>query len=1158
MPTIPARRRLLAAAVTALTACVLVVPAASAAPDDPSTGSSADPSSKIARTVTLADGSQAENIPGRWFIELTEPAQSAGGSASAIGQEQDALVEAIDDAGIEAEVTAEYGQLWNGVTLAVDEAELDSLAALDEVVSIQPVVVVPRPESQAQAQEMTLSQAEAAEGVSTPQMTHALGMTGADVAQSQLGYTGEGVSIGIIDSGVDYDLPEFGGTGVPGPEPADGDGSTAFPTGKVTAGYDFVGNAYGDPAAPIATRYAASPDSYPDDCDGHGTHVAGIAAADGQPGTEEIRGVAPDADLAVYRVLGCQGSTGADVIAAAMERAAADGVDVVNISIGADFVVFTDYPTAVAAENLASQGVIVTASQGNLGEGGRWTMGAPAAAEHVLAVGSVDNTVETNFYLTVSTSPGREILYTEASGSTAAVTRDDDVAIDLVAAGDPAADGGDEPTDASVLCQALPDGSLSGKAVLVRRGACAFRDKVLNAQNAGATAVILDNNVEGGFIADLYGEDNAVISVPVVTISQADGQAIRAGLTADSTFTFSEDYSEFAVPTTGQVSYFSSWGLNEHLSLKPDVVAPGGLIWSTWPLESDGPHRTSSGTSMASPYVAGAAALIVQAHPEIKNAQGFEAFEEVAWRLRSTAAPVTWTQAAGDPALLEPLARQGAGLIAVDRAIQAELETDPSVINLGQSQDYPSGRTQTFTLTNRSAAPVTYALSHVDAVTITGGSWTPVQGTSSPATVSTDGSSVTVPAGGSATLEVTITAPAGIDDGDFYGGWIVLTPASGQAAVRIPFSGVGGNLGQAEVFGPNTAVVDAEGVPVDTATYVFGSSTRTTEGMYEDRPGVLIEPLIPFRGALLEVLGVAADGTVTELGQATIDENWYLRSDAPSLVWDGSYVDESGAVQQAPTGQYQLRVSVLPVGDDGRRPEDWATWTSPTISIDWKTEGYIEQSELSVVSPADAVALVDDNIFTTVEQDTTAPYDSDLGAVYDLTRVHYTPDQELASAHATSWTVSTSLDGVTWTEAASGQIDPARWAPAVLELPAPVSARFLRVELANAQTGQDVSIGAAEIRAAGERSANQPTAQPTDPASGGATSPATAQPTGPAASGGTTGGAAGGTAGASTGALAPGHAGTWLARTGATGGLIVVAIGLLAGGALLMVRRRRA
>ena len=1152
MRQIPLLRRVVAAGVAVLTAGALAAPTAAAASDQSQT-TTGDPSSKITTELTKPDGTKAETVENRWFVQLSSPAVAAGGSRATIETEQTDLANAIKDAGIDAQVTTEYETLWNGVALSVSDSDVDDLAELDQVVSVKPVVAIPRPGVDAADDGRT--EEEKNEGVGSPQMTHALGMTGADIVHSKLGYTGSGVKIGIIDTGIDYDHVEFGDTGTPGPEAPGADGSASFPTSRVVAGYDFVGNAYGDPnIADQTERYKPVPDAYPDDCSGHGTHVAGIAAAKGTPGTKQVTGVAPDAQLGAYRVFGCAGQTSAEIMTAAMERAADDGMDIVNMSIGADLMVFKDYPTAVAAESLAAKGVIVTTSQGNTGETGRWSMSAPASAEHVLAVGSVDNTVETNFYMTVSTNPGQKYLYAEAEGAGAAIIRDNAATHPLVASGDPAADGGDEESDASLLCTAPTPGTYSGKTVLIRRGACPLRQKVLSAQAGGAAAVVMDNNQPGLFTAVLYG-DGDPITIPVVTVSQEDGDAIRGALAADSTLTYTENIGEFNRPTAGLVSGFSAWGLNDVLQAKPDVVAPGGKIWSTWPIDHGGPYLTAEGTSMAAPYAAGIAALIVQAHPEIKDASGHDAFAQIAWRLRSTATPVIWTEAGGDASLLEPAARQGAGLIDADAAVLASVQPSSSVLSIGRYDKHPDGYQSSVTLTNHGDSPVTYALSHQDAVTVTGASEAPQRGTASPSTVSTDGQSVTVPAGGTATLDVTITAPDGIADGDFFGGWIVLTPA-GAKPVRIPFQGVGGNLARAGVIGERTHLGNLKGEAVDPASYVYGDSTLTTLGAYEDLPVVLIDTAIPYRGSTMEVSRVNADGTTESLGQVASNPSPYTRADQPVFVWDGSYIDaaDGDKVLQAPTGQYQLTVYALPVGGEEGVGEDWASWTSPTFSLDWKTDGYIPQSRLTVTSPdgagGDAAALSDDNIFSVAEGPATASYDIDLGGVYNVGKVHWTPQQREKAGHATQWTVQTSLDGTTWSDAGAADIDPATFNPAILELGTAVRARYVRVTLVNGQDGA-TSLQSAELRVAG--SAVDPTpspsgsAAPNDPSA-----PADpSQPTAPQGPGSGSTEAAGGAAPGGGGA--PG----FLARTGASVGIGLVGLGLAAAGAVLLVRRRR-
>ena len=223
-------------------------------------------------------------------------------------------------------------------------------------------------------------------------MKNALGLTGANIAQDELGLDGSGETIAIIDSGLDYTLPEFGG---------------CFGAGcKVRGGFDLVGDSYNATPGP-AFDATPHPDGDPLPCDpdaadraevlgagtsdaAHGTHVAGIAAADGRGHVDDgqVVGVAPGAKLLAYSVFGCNGGTDSDVLVHAMELALADHANVVNMSIGAAFNNWPQYPTAVAADNLVDAGVTVVTSIGNSGvNGGQlWSAGAPGVGRKVIGV----------------------------------------------------------------------------------------------------------------------------------------------------------------------------------------------------------------------------------------------------------------------------------------------------------------------------------------------------------------------------------------------------------------------------------------------------------------------------------------------------------------------------------------------------------------------------------------------------------------------------------------------------------------------------------------------------------------------------------------------------------------------------------------------------
>lgn len=428
------------------------------------------------------------------------------------------------------------------------------------------------------------------------------------------------------------------------------------------------------------------PDPDPDDCAGHGTHVAGIAGASGT-----IKGVAPNVIFGAYKVFGCSGSTLADIIIAAMERALADGMQVLNMSLGAAFQ-WPQYPTAQAATRLVNKGVVVVASIGNSGSNGLYSAGAPGVGSKVIGVASFDNTHQNLAAFTVSPD-GTKIGYVNAAGSPPAP----------LSGSFPMARTG-TPTTADDACNPLPAGSLSGKVALIRRGTCTFYTKARNAQLAGAVGVVLYNNVAGIFNPSVTG--TPPITIPVVAVSDTSGVLINNRIAAGAvTMTWTADTVSVPNPTGGLISSFSSYGLAPDLALKPDIGAPGGLIRSTYPIELGG-YAILSGTSMSSPHVAGAVALLLEARPRTPS----QAADVI---LQNSADPRPWW---GNPALglLDNVHRQGAGMLDIDDSILATTKIEPPKLSLGEIES--GAVTRTLSIENKSSNPVTYDLSHVPAL----------------------------------------------------------------------------------------------------------------------------------------------------------------------------------------------------------------------------------------------------------------------------------------------------------------------------------------------------------------------------------------------------------------------------------------------------------
>lgn len=191
----------------------------------------------------------------RWFVELSGSPTADGGNPASIRNEKAAFRRTAAAAGINYVERRSFDVLFNGFSIVAGPADRMKIARLDGVKAMYPVETIPAPPREESAG-------------AAPDLVAAITMTGAKVAQDTLGLSGAGVKVGIIDTGVDIDHPAFGGSGIPG--------TTVFPSARIVAGYDFVGDAYDAGTNPVPV-----PDANPDDCNGHGTHVAGIVGANG-------------------------------------------------------------------------------------------------------------------------------------------------------------------------------------------------------------------------------------------------------------------------------------------------------------------------------------------------------------------------------------------------------------------------------------------------------------------------------------------------------------------------------------------------------------------------------------------------------------------------------------------------------------------------------------------------------------------------------------------------------------------------------------------------------------------------------------------------------------------------------------------------------------
>ncbi len=536
---------------------------------------------------------------------------------------------------------------YNGIAIAVEPAKLALLRRLPGIKAIHPLV----PEYPNTSTSVPFL------GV-PPLWNNSLGL-GTNL-------TGTGIRIGIIDTGIDYQHANFGGTGLLTAYQANDTTTNAdgfFPTAKVVGGTDFAGDAYNGANTPV-------PDPDPMDCNGHGSHVSGIAAGLGVDaagatytgpyspaapfGALRIGpGVAPGASLYALRVFGCGGSTGLTIQAIDWaidpngDNDFSDHLDVINMSLGSNYGGASS-TTAVASENAAIAGVIVVAAAGNAGDT-FYIVSAPGSANRALSVAASADSGLASAVLVVNSPAGIAGNYAAlAAGFIPAPPNPAGQTAAVVQALDPADASGPSTTDG---CSPLTNAAaVAGKIALLDRGTCGFLVKVQNAQAAGAIGAIVVNNAVGDPNLTVMGgtaPPGPAVTIPSVFISLADGNTIKAQLGTGVNATLA------AATQADTIGSFSSRGsrLGAPFHLKPDVSAPGVSITSTQSgkvcmagggcIVSDpsgfipgSQALTISGTSMATPHMAGVMALLRQLHPdwtveELKAASMNDALHDV-------------------------------------------------------------------------------------------------------------------------------------------------------------------------------------------------------------------------------------------------------------------------------------------------------------------------------------------------------------------------------------------------------------------------------------------------------------------------------------------------------------------------------------------------
>ena len=812
-------------------ACALALtgPAAAAAPlsdTHPASGATASslPVGDIDTALTSKNGqtTQIEQVPTTDEVDpaavVTIVVQLGDGAdrAAALSSINEAVAAAFP--GASAQVEREYDKALEGFALNAPAGSLDAIRAVSGVKAafLDRDTHVDGVDDQVAGEGATNSSRTSTQdpaNLSAQLMMHA----------DQITQKGDGKVVAVIDTGVDMTHPAFAGAlhGTPGLSedkvealtPHLGDGKTGtYVSEKFPFAYDYADN---DPDA-SPTGEAGS----------HGTHVAGITA--GNAG--EIVGIAPDAQIIVAKVArSVQGDITDSALLAALDDMVVLHPDVVNLSLGqlGGMDNEADSVYATVFKSLQDVGVTVNAAAGNHHTSGYGntsgknlpfasdpdssTQCEPATYSSVVSVASVDNSLAHSAF----TVGDRDIAYQRAGGADGQKMPD---LSDLTGGPFEYVDGGiGSAEDGAALKAKYPEG-LAGKIVLVKRGALTFQAKFNNIADSKPAGFILYNNVPGDSLVVM---SLATDGVPAAFISQADGEAMLA---ADDHHLSVAPGKVVPPSSKYSMSAFSSWGVTPDLRLKPEVSAPGGNIYSAVP---GGIYEFKSGTSMATPQMAGVSALVLQRvenDPLFASMSTREKVDVVQNLIMGTAAPIVDPlQDTGAP--YSPR-KQGSGLANVLAATTSSVY--PTVVGAPERSrpkadlgDGTKGWHFDVTLHNLSGAEATYELSSqalseiVEGGFFTGksadwrGKGVDIAYSGAAVSGTDEGATITVPANGEATVGVDVKPGADFDssvaqntpNGTFLDGFVRFTSkTASQPDLTVPYLGFYGNWGKAPIF----------------------------------------------------------------------------------------------------------------------------------------------------------------------------------------------------------------------------------------------------------------------------------------------------------------------------------------------------------------------
>ena len=952
-----------------------------------STNAEADPARVVGVIVQLEDGASREGA----ISEINEAVTSLFPGAS-------------------AQVEREYGNVMSGFALKAPVGALDAIrrapgvrAAFLEREGRVSDVATPDAEG---GIESTQTGGQDPANLSAHLMMHI----------DQVAQKGEGKVIAVIDTGVDMTHPAFAGelAGRPPLTPQKvaamtsqlGEGKTGvYVSQKFPFAYDY---ADGDnDASPAKSPYGS-----------HGTHVAGIASGN----ADKIVGTAPNAQVIVAKVTRSEDDALLDsALLASLDDMLVLHPDVINLSLGwtagmdneADSVYSTVYKKLQEAGitvNAASGNAFSTGYGNNSGKGLPYAsdpdssvMDEPATYSSVVAVASVENALLRNAF----TVNGKDIGYQRARG-----LNGEKVAFfsDLPAGTYEYVDAGfASEEDAAALKAKYPDG-LTGKIALVSRGNMTYQKKVENLYDLKPAGIVVYNNVSVG---SLIAMNLTTQDMPAAFISQADGQAM---LDAPEHKLSIAEGQVLPQSTIYEASEFSAWGVSPDLRLKPEIAAPGGEVFSSIP---DGAYEQSSGTSMATPQMAGVSTIVlqrVQSDPLFASMSARQKADVVQNLIMGTARPLT--DAAQTTGALYSPRKQGAGL--VDALAATTSSVYPTVVGAPEQSrpkadlgDGTKGWHFDVTLHNLSGAEATYELSSQALSEIVDGGFFTQHSSdwrgrgveitySGAASASVEGATVTVPASGEATVGIDI-APGSefasyvtdnAPNGTFLDGFVRFSSkTASQPDLAVPYLGFYGDWGKAPIFdalasdggahtrasaivngktgdslgyNPFIKAADRTGNPNPQRYVISRSAASGAPTILEPRTGTLrsVHSLTSTytNEAGETVFSVTNHRNWKSLYQASTEENTWVEAYHESSSFDAN----AGPFAHMLDGTYTLRIAAS--NDGPSRAEQSISYkfrldtTAPVISelsYRQKDEGFVVTFDVTDDSPLAAVDLHD-------------------------------------------------------------------------------------------------------------------------------------------------------------------------------------------------------